>query len=125
MGETMRRLRNGFVIGLGFLGAVLLIPLVGAAALSTLNTGNGVFPADFADINFHITQLNNEIANSVTFGNAGETGQMAITNAAGIAANGSVATAMSSVGPTGSHTTPQEWLVVINPAGTLRWAPLF
>ena len=40
MGETLRRLRNGFVIGLGFLGAVLLVPLVGAAALSTLNTGN-------------------------------------------------------------------------------------
>jgi hypothetical protein len=29
-----------------------------------------------------------------------------------VAANGSVATAMSSVGPVGSHTTVQEWLVI-------------
>lgn len=39
-------------------------------------------------------------------------------------ANGSVATAMSSVGPTGSHTTIQEWLTItIN--GTTRYIPCF
>lgn len=40
-------------------------------------------------------------------------------------ANGSVATALSSVGPSGSHTTVQEWLVIQNSAGTARYIPLF
>lgn len=39
-------------------------------------------------------------------------------------ANGTVATAMSSLGPTGSHTTIQEWLTItIN--GTTRYIPCF
>lgn len=40
-------------------------------------------------------------------------------------ANGSVATAMSSIGPVGSHVTVQEWLTIRNPAGTLRYIPCF
>ena len=44
---------------------------------------------------------------------------------ASIAANGSVATAMSSLGPTGSHTTIQEWLVVKNASGVVRYIPMF
>jgi hypothetical protein len=43
----------------------------------------------------------------------------------GIVANGSVATTMSSLGPTGSHTTVQEWLTVKNAAGTTRYIPLY
>lgn len=42
-----------------------------------------------------------------------------------MSANGSVATAMSSLGPTGSHTTIQEWLTIKNSAGTTRWIPCF
>ena len=42
-----------------------------------------------------------------------------------IAANDSVATALSSVGPVGSHTTVQEWLAVKNPSGTVRYIPMF
>jgi len=42
-----------------------------------------------------------------------------------VVANGSVATALSSVGPTGSHTTVQEWLAVKNSGGTVRYIPLF
>ena len=41
------------------------------------------------------------------------------------AANGSVATAMSSVGPTGSHTTIQEWFTITDAAGTTRYIPGF
>lgn len=44
---------------------------------------------------------------------------------ASVVANGSVATALSSVGPTGAHTTVQEWLVIKNSAGTIRYIPLF
>lgn len=39
--------------------------------------------------------------------------------------NGTVATAMSSVGPTGSHTTIQEWLAIKNNSGVVRYIPLF
>jgi hypothetical protein len=42
-----------------------------------------------------------------------------------IAANGIVATALTNVGPTGAHTTVQEWLTVKNPAGVVRWIPMF
>ena len=40
------------------------------------------------------------------------------------AANGSVATAMTSVGPTGAHASVQKWLV-IDDAGTARYIPCF
>lgn len=40
-------------------------------------------------------------------------------------ANGSVATALSSVGPTNSHTTVQEWFAIKNASGTLRYVPGF
>lgn len=44
---------------------------------------------------------------------------------ASIAANGSVATALSSVGPAGANTTVQEWLKVKNNSGTVRYIPMF
>lgn len=40
-------------------------------------------------------------------------------------ANGSIATALSSVGPTGSHTTVQEWFTVTNASGVVRYIPAF
>ena len=40
-------------------------------------------------------------------------------------ANGSVATAMSSLGPTGSHATIQEWLTIQDSGGTVRYIPCF
>jgi hypothetical protein len=40
-------------------------------------------------------------------------------------ANGSVATALTSIGPTGSHTTVQEWLTVTNSSGVVRYIPAF
>lgn len=40
-------------------------------------------------------------------------------------ANGSVATTMTSLGPTGSHTTIQEWFTVKNSSGTVRYIPAF
>jgi hypothetical protein len=42
-----------------------------------------------------------------------------------LAANGSVATVLGSVGPAGSHTTVQEWVKVKGSGGVDRWAPLF
>jgi len=40
-------------------------------------------------------------------------------------ANGAVATALSSVGPSGAHTTVQEWFTVKNASGTVRYIPAF
>lgn len=40
-------------------------------------------------------------------------------------ANGAVATALTSVGPTGSHTTVQEWFTVKNASGVTRYIPAF
>ncbi len=46
-------------------------------------------------------------------------------NSTSIVANGAVVTTLTGVGPTGSHTTVQEWLQVKNSAGTVRYIPLF
>lgn len=40
-------------------------------------------------------------------------------------ANGSVATTVTSLGPTGSHTTIQEWLQVTDANGTIRYIPCY
>lgn len=54
----------------------------------------------------------------------GTTGLVKFGNAASAAANGSVATVLGSVGPTGANTTVQEWLVVKTANGT-RYIPCF
>lgn len=55
----------------------------------------------------------------------GTGGTVQFNNSSSFSANGSVATAMSSVGPTGSHTTVQEWLTIVNAGGTTRYIPCF
>lgn len=42
-----------------------------------------------------------------------------------LAANGTVATVLGSLGPAGSHTTVQEWMKVKGSGGVDRWCPLF
>lgn len=42
-----------------------------------------------------------------------------------LAVNDTVATVLSSVGPVGSHTTVQEWMVVKGTTGATRWIPMF
>jgi hypothetical protein len=43
----------------------------------------------------------------------------------GSSANGTVATVLGSIGPTGSHTTVQEWLTIVMPGGATRYIPCF
>ena len=52
-------------------------------------------------------------------------GQVKFSASASFSANGSVATALSSVGPTGAQTTVQEWLTIKNASGTVRYIPCF
>lgn len=40
-------------------------------------------------------------------------------------ANGAVAATLTSLGPTGSHTTVQEWLTVTNASGAVRYIPAY
>lgn len=47
------------------------------------------------------------------------------TTSAAFAANGTVATSLGSLGPTGSHTTVQTWLKFIDSTGTTRYVPCF
>ena len=42
-----------------------------------------------------------------------------------VIANGSAATALTSVGPAGSHTTVQEWFQIAGTSGTVRYVPGF
>ncbi len=53
------------------------------------------------------------------------TGQPRFGRSGAWAANGSVATTMTSLGPTGSHTTVQEWLAVKNASGVVRYIPAY
>lgn len=59
----------------------------------------------------------------VSIGNGATALQVA--GAGSWSANGAVATALSSVGPTGAHTTVQEWLTFKNASGTVRYIPAF
>ena len=55
----------------------------------------------------------------------GAAGIFKFASAGSFSANGSVATALTSVGPTGSHTTVQTWLTIVDSGGTTRYIPCF
>jgi hypothetical protein len=63
-------------------------------------------------------------ANPLVLGNS--SGIIEIGTTGAFAANSNVATAMSSVGPVGSHTTIQKWLTITESDGsTVGWIPVF
>ncbi len=124
MRDFIRRLTAGATFGLGLCVAVALIGSASALQPFTGVSGSNPIlgvPATMVDFNSLINQIAMNFA-ATTNSNAGEP---QFTSAAAFAANGSVATAMSSVGPVGSHTTVQRWLTIVDETGTLRWAPLF
>lgn len=111
------------------IGAVLGI-MLGAAATSMAaisSFGGAQDPSQlFNYLNALISVLNNEVTNYLVFQNASEPGEMQITGTStAFAHNGSIATAMTSIGPVGSHTTVQEWLIVVDPSGYIRYIPCF
>jgi hypothetical protein len=55
----------------------------------------------------------------------GSAGVWKFVDANSFSANGSVATTMTSLGPTGSHTTIQEWLTIQNASGVVRYIPCY
>ena len=67
-------------------------------------------------------------ASTVAIGGSGQTTSVTGTLKGGTGlwtANGSVATTMTSLGPTGSHATVQEWFTVTDSGGTVRYIPAY
>jgi hypothetical protein len=69
-------------------------------------------------------QINTKGAGLLTLMSGG-TGAVKLASTGAWSANGAVATALSNVGPTGSHTTVQEWLTITNSSGVVRYIPCF
>jgi hypothetical protein len=119
----MKRLR-AFLVG----AALMIAGGFGGIAVASIPTFVG--PQDPSQLHGYlnqlITSLNNEVTAYLMFQNGGEPGEMQIVGSGtAFAGNGTVATAMTSLGPSGSHTTVQEWLVVVNPNGFIRFIPAF
>ena len=104
----MNRTRS-FLAGLAF----------GIAGLGAALAANLTGPIDPASI---VANINAAILNWMSFINQGE---LQLLGPQAFSANGTVATAMSSLGPVGSHTTVQEWMIVVDPAGNVRYVPTF
>ncbi len=69
-----------------------------------------------------IAQVNAYLGNIVTL--SANTGELAFNTSQSWAVNSNVATTMTSLGPQGSHTTVQEWLVVVH-GTTARYIPTY
>jgi hypothetical protein len=108
-GGTMKNWRHLAI------GAALMV--VGGLAYAAPITGPtaGSFP-DFA------AALNARFLNWFGFVSQGE---LQLVGGQSFVVNSDVATSLGSIGPAGSHTTVQRWLVVINPAGTVGYIPVF
>lgn len=113
----LRGLLIGAIFGIvGFASAAVIPSFTGAQDPSQVQ----------AYLNTLIGYLNNQVTGYLTFQNGTEPGEMQITSSStAFAQNGTVATSVTSVGTTGAHTTVQEWLIVVNPNGFLRYIPAF
>lgn len=77
------------------------------------------------NLNTVLQAINTQVGSYLAFDNASETGWMALPASTSWAANGSTATGLTSVGPTGSHTTVQRWLIVVDYNGNKLFLPAF
>lgn len=77
-----------------------------------------------------VISYNQNAAGNIRIGDAGQTteifgGVLRMDGTSIWTTNGAVATTMTGIGPTGSHTTVQEWIAVTNTAGTVRYLPAY
>lgn len=103
-------------IGVGVLTVDILVPDVFATNVTAITPSGG------SGVGLTLTATNQVRAGlslQPTSGGTLRVGPSLMT------ANGSVATALSSVGPAGANTTVQEWLTVTNSSGTIRYIPAF
>lgn len=112
-----------FNSGLGLTGGFFITSLAGPIAFnaktSILLLSNSAGVGDYGSTVAGTWTFNN----SVVLGSS--TGTLKVGGSGMTIANGAVATTMTSLGPAGSHTTIQEWMVVSNPSGTVRYIPLY
>lgn len=127
MRNWMHKLTGGAIFGLGMAGALLLVQAAYAASLPLFvgpnQAGSGTVayrPDLIPDLNQLVTAINNW-----GFFAGGATNEYEFTSAGSWSANGVVATTMTSLGPTGSHTTVQEWFTVVDSVGTVRYIPAY
>jgi hypothetical protein len=70
-----------------------------------------------------ISWINTYLGNLLSL--SANTGELQFSATQSWAVNSNVATTMTSLGPQGSHTTVQEWLVVVDSVGTVRYIPAY
>lgn len=109
--------------------AAALGVIIGSAGVSNAAISLLTGPQDPSQLlrlfNSLITDVNTNVTTYLTMGTSGELGELAFSKAATFAANETVATSLTSVGPVGSHTTVQKWLTVVDQSGNILYAPLF
>ena len=110
----------------------------GGGGNTYIDAGN-VFYRTFAGALYATLNATGLILAQTTNSTSTATGALTVAGGVGIAgalnvgtnlwhptsANASVATVLGSVGPTGSHTTVQEWFPIKNASGTIRYVPGF
>jgi hypothetical protein len=102
-----------------------------AATVHGINFASASFTTDIITAPNFLVDKNGVITATSLIDGAGtlvigsSTGALKLGGSGMFTANGAVATAMSSLGPAGSHTTIQEWFTVQDPAGTIRYIPAF
>jgi len=109
-------------------GAVTLSPASAAVAISPTGTGTvAISPAGALTINPTAASTINNCSVGVTTAAAGVFTTLQATTSLKMptVANSSVATTMTSLGPSGSHTTIQEWFAILNASGTTRYVPAY
>jgi len=83
-------------------------------------------PAIIGDLGTLINNVNNELANWISLGNAGETGEIALSSGNAFSGNGTVTVAaIGSTGVAGTHGAVHEWLAVVDEAGALGYIPVY
>ena len=117
-----------YIIAGGFTTGAFQVSLTaGGTAVNTSGSQSGTHTCT-ADALFRTSIAASSNANAAIV--AGAFAQVYLTALASdltppVIANGSVATAMTSVGPTGSNTTVQEWFQIKGTSGAIRYVPGF
>lgn len=112
-------------IFLGGSGQGIVALVAGATNITTRPSGSVTLTYGAAADGTGGTVMLTVDTNGVTSNGAITLTGRASLGAANLAANNTVATVLGSVGPTGAHTTVQEWMLVKGSGGADRWAPLF
>lgn len=125
-------MKNFLKVAAGVVLGLFLVVAANAAAPQLLTgpcqTPNGTTcnpvsqPQNLGDYNAIIQEIWSWASNFLIFNSVGEP---QFLGASAFAANGTVATTMTSLGPVGAHTTVQEWMAVIDTAGTRVFIPCY